>query len=249
MFQTLDEAVSFIRHKSVAMVDLKFCDLWGRWRHVTLPAGRFNPSLMESGVGFDGSSLGLSAVKSGDLVLVPELGTAFLDPFWEAPTISFLCATLEADTRQPFPHDPRTLAARAEEFLRTSGVGEASLWGPEFEFYLFDGVSYENGMNVAAYRVESREADWKSHELGGGYTIPRHGGYHAIPPQDHLFNARTKISPAPRGDGGAGQVPPPRGGRPRPVRDRDADAAHGPGGRRHPPRQVRGPHDRAARWG
>ncbi|HUL80032.1 MAG TPA: glutamine synthetase beta-grasp domain-containing protein, partial [Vicinamibacteria bacterium] len=168
MFQTLDEAVAFIRHKSVAMVDLKFCDIWGRWRHVTLPAARFTPALIESGVGFDGSSLGLTAVKSGDLVLVPELGTAFLDPFWEAPTLSFLCATLEADTHQPFPHDPRTLAARAEEFLRTSGVGEASLWGPEFEFYLFDGVSYENGMNVAAYRVESREADWKSHELGGG---------------------------------------------------------------------------------
>jgi len=194
MFQTLDEAAAFIRHKSVAMVDLKFCDLWGRWRHVTLPAARFNPGLFEAGVGFDGSSLGLSAVKSGDLVLVPELATAFLDPFWDVPTISFLCATLEADTHQPFPHDPRTLAARAEEFLRTSGVGEASLWGPEFEFYLFDGVSYENAMNVAAYRVESREAGWKSHELGGGYTIPRHGGYHAIPPQDHLHNARTKIS-------------------------------------------------------
>jgi glutamine synthetase len=194
MFQALDEAVAFIRHKSVAMVDLKFCDLWGRWRHVTLPSGRFNQRLLETGVGFDGSSLGLSAVKSGDLVLVPELATAFLDPFWDVPTISFLCATLEADSRQPFPHDPRTLAGRAEEFLRTSGVGDSSLWGPEFEFYLFDGVSYENGMNVAAYRVESREADWKSHELGSGYTIPRHGGYHAIPPQDHLHNARTKIS-------------------------------------------------------
>jgi glutamine synthetase len=194
MFQNLDEAAAFIRHKSVAMVDLKFCDLWGRWRHVTLPSGRLNPALLESGVGFDGSSLGLSAVKSGDLVLVPELATAFLDPFWDVPTISFLCATLEADSHQPFPHDPRTLASRAEEFLRTSGVGDASLWGPEFEFYLFDGVSYENAMNVAAYRVESREADWKSHELGGGYTIPRHGGYHAIPPQDHLHNARTKIS-------------------------------------------------------
>jgi glutamine synthetase len=194
MFQALDEAVAFIRHKSVAMVDLKFCDLWGRWRHVTLPAGRFNQQLLDTGVGFDGSSLGLSAVKSGDLVLVPELATAFLDPFWDVPTISFLCATLEADSRQPFPHDPRTLATRAEEFLRTSGVGDGSLWGPEFEFYLFDGVSYENGMNVAAYRVESKEADWKSHELGSGYTIPRHGGYHAIPPQDHLHNARTKIS-------------------------------------------------------
>jgi len=183
MFQTLDEAAAFIRHKSVAMVDLKFCDLWGRWRHVTLPAARFGPALMETGVGFDGSSLGLTAVKSGDLVLVPELGTAFLDPFWEAPTVSFLCATLEADTRVPYPHDPRTLASRAEEYLRSTGIGDASIWGPEFEFYLFDGVSYENGMNVAAYRVESREADWKSHERG----------YHAIPPQDHLHDARTRI--------------------------------------------------------
>jgi glutamine synthetase len=194
MFETVDQAAAFIHHEHVAMVDLKFCDLWGRWRHVTLPAGRFGPGLIESGVGFDGSSLGLAAVKSGDLVLVPDLGTAFLDPFPEAPTLSFLCATLEADSRKPFPHDPRTLAARAEEFLRTSGIGDASRWGPEFEFYLFDGVSYENGMNVASYRVESREADWKSHELGGGYAIPRHGGYHAIPPQDHLHDARTRIS-------------------------------------------------------
>ncbi len=193
MFQTVDEASAFIRHKNVAMVDLKFCDLWGRWRHVTLPAARFGPALLESGVGFDGSSLGLTAVKSGDLLLVPELATAFLDPFWEAPTLSFLCATLEADTHAPFPHDPRTLAARAEDYLRACGLADSSLWGPEFEFYLFDGVSYENGMNVAAYRVESREADWKSHELGGGYTIPRHGGYHAIPPQDHLSDARTRI--------------------------------------------------------
>jgi glutamine synthetase len=150
MFLTIDEAAAFIRAHDVAMIDLKFCDLWGRWRHVTLPTGQFGEALLESGVGFDGSSLGLSAVKSGDLSLVPELGTAFVDPFWEVPTLSFLCATLEADTRKPFPHDPRTVASRAEEFLRSTEVGERSLWGPEFEFYLFDGVSYENGMNVAA---------------------------------------------------------------------------------------------------
>jgi glutamine synthetase len=193
MFERFDEAAAYVRERAVAMVDLKFCDLWGRWRHVTLPASQFTAELLENGVGFDGSSLGLSSVSSGDLVLVPDLGSAFLDPFWEAPTLSFLCTTLEADTRRPFPFDPRTVAGRAEEHLRASGVAERSLWGPEFEFYLFDGVSYENGMNVASYRVESAEADWRSHELGSGYTIPRHGGYHAIPPQDHLFGARTRI--------------------------------------------------------
>jgi len=193
MFHSIDGALGFIRDKKIAMIDLKFCDLWGRWRHVTLPATRFGPDLLEDGVGFDGSSLGLASVKSGDLVLVPELGTGFVDPFWEVPTLSFLGASLEADTREPFAHDPRTVAARAEAFVKASGVGERSLWGPEFEFYLFDGVSYENSVNVAAYRVESSEADWKSQQLGTGYTIPRHGGYHAIPPQDHLYNARTRI--------------------------------------------------------
>ncbi|HLA76170.1 MAG TPA: type I glutamate--ammonia ligase [Vicinamibacteria bacterium] len=194
MFDTFDAAAAFIADRSVVMVDLKFCDLPGRWRHVTLPSARFTPALLESGVGVDGSSLGLKSVKSGDMVLVPDLSTGFLDHFWEVPTLSFLCRALEADTRAPFPDDPRTVAFRAEEALRATGVGDRSLWGPEFEFYVFNGVSYQNAMNVAAYRVESTEADWKSHELGSGYTIPRGGGYHAIPPQDHLFDLRTRIS-------------------------------------------------------
>jgi glutamine synthetase len=193
MFDSYDEAAAFIREKGLVFVDLKFCDFWGRWRHVAMPVARFTAETLETGVGFDGSSVGLTRVDSGDLVLVPDLGTGFVDPFPEQPTLSFICILLEADTRRPFPSDPRTVARRAEEFLAASGVAERSLWGPEFEFYLFDGVSYENGMNVAAYRVESAEADWRSHELGTGYTIPRHGGYHAIPPQDHLHDARTRI--------------------------------------------------------
>lgn len=193
MFRSFDEADTFICDRSIEMVDLKFCDLWGRWHHVTIPAGRFTPTLMEEGVGFDGSSLGFKAVSSGDMVLVPDLSTGFVDPFWEVPTVSFICTTLEADTRQLFPYDPRSIARRAEAFLSDSGIADESRWGPEYEFYLFDGVSYENRMNAASYRVESREADWKSHELGSGYSIPRHGGYHAIPPQDQLAPARTRI--------------------------------------------------------
>lgn len=194
MFDSYESAAGFINDRNIVMVDLKFCDLPGRWRHVTFPAARFTKDLLESGVGVDGSSLGLKSVKSGDMVLVPDLSTGFVDPFWEEATLSFLGRALEADTRAPFSHDPRTVASRAEGALQASGFGERSLWGPEFEFYVFDGVSYENGMNVAAYRVESAEADWRSHELGSGYRIPRHGGYHAIPPQDHLFDLRTEIS-------------------------------------------------------
>jgi glutamine synthetase len=194
MFDSFESSEAFIRDRDVAMVDLKFCDLAGRWRHVTLPAGRFSAELMVEGVGFDGSSVGLKSVSSGDMVLVPDLSTGFLDPFPEAPTLSFLCTALEADTRDPFPGDPRQLARRAEAYLAEAGIAERSQWGPEFEFYLFDGVSYENGVNVASYRVQSAEADWRSHELSSGYTIRRHGGYHALPPHDHLNDARTRIS-------------------------------------------------------
>jgi glutamine synthetase len=194
MFKSFEEAANCIESNSIAMVDLKFCDLWGRWHHVTIPAGRFTPELVAGGVGFDGSSVGFKTVSAGDMVMVPDLSTGFVDPFWDEPTLSFICATLEADSRQLFPYDPRSIAHRAEEFLAASGFADASRWGPEFEFYLFDGVSYESGMNVASYRVDSAEADWGSAKLGSGYNIPRHGGYHAIPPQDRLYNARTRIS-------------------------------------------------------
>ncbi len=193
MFRDFNEAKSFVEKRSVEMVDMKFCDLWGRWHHVTIPASGFAPVLMEKGVAFDGSSVGFKSVSSGDMVLVPDLATGFLDPFWEVPTLSFICTTLEADTRALFPYDPRSIARRAEEFLLSSGVADESHWGPEFEFYVFNGISYENGMNVAAYRVQSSEGDWNSHELGSGYTIPKHGGYHAIPPQDQLFNFRARV--------------------------------------------------------
>ncbi|MBN1486020.1 MAG: type I glutamate--ammonia ligase [Anaerolineae bacterium] len=194
MFYSFEDTDAFIHERSIQMVDLKFSDLWGRWHHVTVPVSQFTPRLMENGVGFDGSSVGFKSVNAGDMVMVPDLSTGFVDPFWEVPTLSFVCVTLEADTRQIFPYDPRNIAIRAEKYLQDTGVADNSLWGPEFEFYIFDGVSYENRMNAASYRVDSVEADWNSQEMGSGYTIPRHGGYHAIPPHDHLYNLRTRIS-------------------------------------------------------
>jgi len=194
IFRSFEEAAAYVRDHGIAMVDLKFCDLWGRWHHVTLPSQRFTASLMEKGVGFDGSSVGFKSVSSGDMVLQPDLEAAFDDPFFEVPTLSFICRTLEADTRRPFPFDPRNISRRAEAYLKATGIADRSVWGPEFEFYLFDAVSFENRMNTASYRVESSEGDWHSAELGSGYTVPPHGGYHAIPPHDHLHNARTRIA-------------------------------------------------------
>ena len=196
MFHALEDARDYIERHEIAMVDLKFTDLWGRWHHVTLSPSRFNAALMERGVGFDGSSVGLRSVKSGDMVLIPDLATAAPDPFWNEPTLSFICSVFEADTRAPYPRDPRGIARRAEAFLKDTGIGDESRWGPEFEFYVFDDVSYENGAHRAGYRLDSSEAEWQSATAGHGHLNPRRGGYHAIPPRDQLFNLRSEMARA-----------------------------------------------------
>ncbi|MBC7227077.1 MAG: type I glutamate--ammonia ligase [Thermoflexales bacterium] len=193
MFSTFDEARQFIQRHDIQMVDLKFTDLGGRWHHLTLPVSQFTPALIEEGVGFDGSAVGLKSVKAGDMVLVPDLTTGFMDPFWEAPTLSFICTTLEADTRAVFANDPRNIARRAEEWMRETGIADESRWGPELEFYVFDRVAYEYGPNRCGYRVESAEADWGD-GAPSGHAIPLHGGYHAIPPKDTLYNLRTEMT-------------------------------------------------------
>jgi glutamine synthetase len=193
MFDSLADAERYIADKGIEQVDLKFCDLWGRWHHVTVAASGFGARLMDQGIGFDGSSVGFKGISSGDMVMVPDLATAFPDPFWDLPTLSFICTTLEADTRNLYPYDPRSILQRSEAWLRETGVADNSLWGPEFEFYVFDAVAFENGVNAAGYRIESSEGAWSSAEFGDGYASPLRGGYHAIPPRDRLHNLRSRI--------------------------------------------------------
>ncbi len=192
-FEQLDDARAYIREHGIVMVDLRFCGLWGQWHHVTLPAARLTAPLLDRGVGFDGSALGIKSVKAGDMTLVPDLQAAFVDPWAEVPTLAFICQALEAGTREPSPYDPRFIARLAEAALAKSGIADRSVWGPEFEFYLFDSVAVENAMHVASYRVESAEGPWRRREPGSGYTIATHGGYHAAPPHDRLHGARTRI--------------------------------------------------------
>ena len=116
------------------------------------PRASSNANLMRDGVGFDGSAVGLKSVKAGDMVLAPDLSTAFPDPFWDAPTLSFICSAFEADTKLPFARDPRNIAQRAEEYMQEIGIADESRWGPEYEFYIFDNVAFENDVNTASYR-------------------------------------------------------------------------------------------------
>jgi glutamine synthetase len=194
MFERFEQAEQYVKDQDIRLIDLKFSDLWGRWHHLTVPASQFTPELMENGIGFDGSAVGLKSVKAGDMVLIPDLDAAFRDPFWEEATLSFICTTLEADTHEIFTNDPRNIAIRAEAYLQQTGIADQSRWGPEYEFYVFDDVAFENGVNHASYRLNSDEADWNSNTGGHGHYIPLHGGYHAIPPKDQLYNLRSQIS-------------------------------------------------------
>lgn len=196
MFEDIEQVQHYIRDEGITTVDLKFCDLDGRWHHLSMPAGRFDERLAIHGVGFDGSSVGFAALEAGDMAMRPDLSTGFRDPFFEQPTLSFLCNIVEADTARPSPLDPRGIAARSEAYLQGTGIASESLWLPELEFYLFDRVRYGSGVNRAGYQVDSGEAYWNSEggELQNyGFQVPPHGGYHAIPPADSTFNLRNEM--------------------------------------------------------
>jgi glutamine synthetase len=196
--QTIDDLITYTRDNHVQMVDLRFVDLFGVWHHVTIPASEVTAGLTSAGVPFDGSSIpGFKSVHAGDLVLVPDVSTALIDPFWDQCTVGLICNVAEAGTLNPFGNDPRTVAKRAEACLTDNKIAEGSLWGPEFEFYIFDKIVYASDINETYYRIDSDEADWTSgaaegHNLGG--KIPRKGGYHAMPPFDSLYNLRAEMA-------------------------------------------------------
>ena len=195
---SIESLIQRIKNEHVQMVDLRFVDLFGIWHHLTLPASQVGPELFERGIPFDGSSVpGFKSVQAGDMVLVPDASTALLDPFWDQTTLGMICNVAEAGTMTPFGNDPRTVAIRAERLLSSLKIAERSLWGPEFEFYIFNKIVYRSDINISYYRIDSEEADWNTgaeegQNLGG--KIPRKGGYHAMPPLDSLYNVRAEMS-------------------------------------------------------
>ena len=144
-------ALEWSRETSAAMVDLKFCDLLGTWQHVTLPLGSLDESAFDEGLGFDGSSIrGWQGIEESDMLLMPDASSAILDPFTEVPTLSLLCEIAEPVTLAPYNKDPRRVAKRAEEYLRSTGIADTCYVGPECEFFVFDEVSYTSAAERGA---------------------------------------------------------------------------------------------------
>jgi glutamine synthetase len=187
--------MEFVGRESVEQVDLKFSDLFGTWHHLSIPATHLGPELLAEGVGFDAGSVGgFKSVEHGDMVLVPDLETAFVDPFLRAPTLSFICNVAEADTRDPFDRDPRRIATKACDYMVGTGIADDARWGPEFEFFVFDRAQYGHGPNYSFYRIESVEANWEPDaDAATSYPIEPQQGYHAIPPKDTLADLRAEM--------------------------------------------------------
>jgi glutamine synthetase len=188
------EALEFGRSTQAKMVDLKFTDLLGSWQHMSLPLSAFDESAFDEGLGFDGSSIrGWQGISESDMLLVPQADTAILDPFTETPTLSILCEVIDPITREPYNKDPRRIARRAEEYLRSTGVADTTYFGPESEFFVFDSVAYDMQVNGAKYEVDSAEGHWNSGKPGLGYTVRPKEGYFPPYPADSLHDMRTEM--------------------------------------------------------
>jgi len=188
------EALEFSRKTQAKLVDLKFTDLLGSWQHMTLPLSAFDEGSFEDGLGFDGSSIrGWQGISESDMLLMPQADTAILDPATAEPTISIICEVLDPVTREPYHKDPRRLARRAEEYLRSTGVADTSYFGPESEFFVFDAVAYDMQVNRAYYEVDSEEGHWNSGALGLGYTVRPKEGYFPPSPHDTLHDMRSEM--------------------------------------------------------
>jgi glutamine synthetase len=163
MASSVKDVLALAKDRQTVMVDLKFMDFVGTPQHFSIPAAELSEAVFEEGLGFDGSSIrGWAPIHASDMLVVPDPASARMDPFMKDATLSLLCNVVDPITKEPYSRDPRYIAQKAERFLKSSGLGDAAYFGPEAEFFIFDGVTFESGPNHASYRIESREGHWES---------------------------------------------------------------------------------------
>ena len=198
MFKSLEECKSFCEKNSVKMADFMMIDLNGRWRHLSMPIDRFTEDTLRDGVGFDGSNYGFAPVEKSDMVFVPDLSTAYLDKFAEVPTIAMIgdVYVIELPDNRRFDQDPRNVAFHAEEYMRGTGIADEMRIGPEFEFHVFDHVSYDVQPSYSMFSIDSEQAEWNTGngDKNLGYKMPHKGGYHMAPPMDTLSGFRSRAT-------------------------------------------------------
>lgn len=190
--------LALIKEQEVKFVDLRFTDTKGKEQHVSVPHHQIDEGFFEDGKMFDGSSIGgWKGINESDMVLMPDASTALLDPFTEETTLIIRCDILEPATMQGYDRDPRSIAKRAEGFLKSSGIADTVLFGPEPEFFIFDDVRFGNTMGGSFFKVDAEEAAWNSAtEYEGGNKGHRpgvKGGYFPVAPVDSSQDLRSAM--------------------------------------------------------
>ena len=193
-----DDVLKLMKEKEVKFVDLRFTDTRGKEQHVSVPAQVVDADFFEDGKMFDGSSIaGWKGIQESDMCLMPETSSAVLDPFSDETTLIVRCDILEPTTREGYERDPRSLAKRAEAYLKSTGIADTAYFGPEPEFFVLDDVRWGADMSGCFYKVDSEEAEWNServYEDGNiGHRPTVKGGYFPVPPVDSLQDIRSAM--------------------------------------------------------
>ena len=194
----MSDIMKTIKENDVKFVDLRFTDTKGKEQHVTIPVGAVDESLFEDGKMFDGSSIaGWKAINESDMILMPDVDSAIMDPFFSDATLTVRCNIIEPSTGEGYSRDPRSIANRAEKYLIDSGIADTAYFGPEPEFFIFDSVTYGNEIGESFYRIESEEGCFSSGEpYAEGNTGHRpgiKGGYFPVPPVDSFQDIRSAM--------------------------------------------------------
>ncbi|MFK0573061.1 glutamate--ammonia ligase [Endozoicomonas sp.] len=197
----MSKTLSLIKEHDVKWVDMRFTDTKGKEQHVSIPVSELDEEFFEVGKMFDGSSIaGWKGINESDMILMPDDSTATIDPFTEASTLNLRCDIVEPSTMQGYERDPRSVARRAEEYLKSTGIADTAFFGPEPEFFVFDDVKWNVGISGASYEINSEEAAWSSNaKFEGGNTGHRpriKGGYFPVPPVDSLHDLRAAMCDA-----------------------------------------------------
>lgn len=193
-----EKTLKLIEENDVKWIDMRFTDTKGKEQHVTIPVHQMGDDFFEDGKMFDGSSIaGWKGINESDMIMRPDDHASVMDPFAEEPTLIVRCDIVEPATGQGYERDPRSVARRAEEYLKSTGIADTAMFGPEPEFFIFDEVHFHSDMSGCGYTVSSEEAAWSSnHKFEGGNTGHRprvKGGYFPVPPVDSVHDIRATM--------------------------------------------------------
>ncbi|MCX7403637.1 MAG: type I glutamate--ammonia ligase [Planctomycetia bacterium] len=191
------EVLAMCREKEVKAVDFRFADFLGAWQHFTIPVGKLEEDVFEDGLGFDGSSIrGWQAINESDMLLVPVPDTAVVDPFMTIPTLSMICNIQDPITREDYSRDPRNVARKAANYLKSTGIADTCFIGAEAEFFVFDDVRFDQNAHEGYFHIDSVEAEWnrgRKEQPNLGHKLRHKQGYFPCPPSDQLMDIRNEM--------------------------------------------------------